>query len=391
MKNYGKVDIILAGAVVVLIMLGQLMVFSASSMYANAVYGSLTYFFQKQLLWGIISLMLMVTLSRFNYRNLMNNKTAMIIIAITIVMLIGVLFFGRTIKGATRWYSFGFMNFQPSEIAKIAVIIFLSHKLSRKGIEKLEFREFLLPIYLILALVLFLVFIQPDLSTTLMLAGIAALMLFVSRVRQSYLIYTSFAFIPPILFMLINGNNYQMRRIKDWIHSLGDPLLAAYQVKQSVVGIGRGGLAGNGLGESKQKLFFLPDSHTDFIFSIIGEEFGFIGASLILILFVLILVRGLRIARNAPDGFGQFMALGITLNITLYAFTNVAVVTNLFPATGLPMPFISYGGSHMLFMGISTGLLLNISRHVRHTHFEEERTDFTNLGNRLDSAIFEVD
>jgi len=240
MKNYGKVDIILAGAVVILIMLGQLMVFSASSMFAKEAFGSLTYFFQKQLVWGLICIVLMVTISRFDYRNLVSDKTAMLLIAITIILLIGVLFFGRTIKGATRWYNLGLMNFQPSEIAKIAVIVFLSHKLSRKGIEKLEFKEFLLPIYLILGLVLFLIFIQPDLSTTLMIAGIAALMLFVSRVRQSYLLYTSFAFIPPILFLLVNGNNYQMRRIKDWLYSIGDPLLAAHQVKQSIIGIGRG-------------------------------------------------------------------------------------------------------------------------------------------------------
>lgn len=391
MKNFGKVDVILAGAVVVLIMLGQLMVFSASSMFANATYGSLTYFFQKQLLWGLISLVLMVTVSRFDYRTLTNGKIPVILIGITIILLLGVLFFGRTIKGATRWYSLGFVNFQPSEVAKITVIIFLSHKLSRKGIEKLDFKEFLMPVYLWLALILFLIFIQPDLSTTIMIAGVATLMFFASRVRQKYLLYTSFAFVPPVIFMLINGNNYQMRRIEEWLKSLGDPLLAAYQVKQSIVGIGRGGLVGNGMGESKQKLFFLPDSHTDFIFSIIGEEFGFIGTSLILLLFVVILVRGLRIARIAPDGFGQFMALGITLNIILYAFTNVAVVTNLFPATGLPMPFVSYGGSHMIFMGISAGLLLGVSRRVKHGSFETERTDFTNPANRFGAAVLEVD
>ncbi|KAA3611126.1 MAG: putative lipid II flippase FtsW [Calditrichaeota bacterium] len=390
MKNLGKVDIVLAGTVMLLIMLGQLMVFSASSMFAKAAYGSLTYFFQKQLLWGLICLVIMITVSRFDYRKLMNEKTAMVLIAVTILLLVGVLFFGRTIKGATRWYSLGLMNFQPSEIAKIAVIIYLSHKLSRKGIDKLDFKEFLMPIYLVLSLILFLVFIQPDLSTTLMIMGIAAIMLFISRVKQSYLLYTSFAFIPPALFMLINGNNYQMRRIKDWVHSLGDPLMAAHQVKQSIIGIGRGGLVGNGMGESKQKLFFLPDSHTDFIFSIIGEEFGFIGASVILILFMVILVRGLRIARNAPEGFGQFLALGITLNIVLYAFTNVAVVTNLFPATGLPMPFVSYGGSHMLFMGISTGLLLNVSRSIKHGSANTNPDDSSARG-RLGSAILEVD
>ncbi len=390
MKNIGKVDIILAGAVIMLIMLGQLMVFSASSMFAKATYGSLTYFFQKQLLWGLICIVLMVSISRFDYRMLRNEKIPVVLIGITILLLIGVLFFGRTINGATRWFSLGFMNFQPSEIAKITVIIFLSVKLSRKGIEKQDFKQFLMPIYLTLGLILFLIFIQPDLSTTLMIAGIAAFMLFVSRVRQSYLMYTSFAFVPPAIFLLLNGNNYQIKRITDWLNSLSDPLLASYQVKQSIIGIGRGGLVGNGMGESKQKLFFLPDSHTDFIFSIIGEEFGFIGASVILLLFVVILIRGFRLAGNAPDGFGQFLALGITLNIILYAFTNVAVVTNLFPATGLPMPFVSYGGSHMLFMGISMGLILSVSRRIRHTDFNTSGED-TGQHGRIGPALLEVD
>jgi len=301
-----------------------------------------------------------------------------------------VLVFGRNIKGATRWYNLGFMSFQPSEVAKIAIIIFLAQKLSQKDIDKLDFKSFLLPIYILLGSVLLLVLVQPDLSTTLMISGIAVLMLFVSRVKQSYLLYTSLSFLPFALFMM-GRNNYQVLRIKNWLTSLLDPMLAAHQVKQSIIGIGRGGIVGIGMGESKQKLFFLPDSHTDFIFSIIGEEFGFIGASIILALFMVILVRGLRIARKAPDGFAQFLAIGVTLNIILYAFTNVAVVTNLFPATGLPMPFVSYGGSHLMFMGISVGLLLNISRHVRHINPESGWDDFQTQRSKLSSAIFEVD
>lgn len=386
----GKVDIVLGTCVVVLIMLGQIMVFSASSMYAKSVYGSLTYFFQKQLIWGLLSILLLVTVSKLDYRKLKNEKTAIFLIIATIVMLIGVLFLGRTIKGATRWYNFGIMNFQPSEIAKISIIIYLSQKLSKKGIETLDFKSFLLPIYLLIGSILFLVLIQPDLSTTLMISGIVMLMLFVSRVKPTYLVYTSLSFLPLGLFMM-GRNNYQVARVKNWLNSLMDPMLAAHQVKQSVIGIGRGGVVGNGMGESKQKLFFLPDSHTDFIFSIIGEEFGFIGASIILALFMVIMVRGLRIARKAPNGFAQFMALGITLNIILYAFTNVAVVTNLFPATGLPMPFVSYGGSHLIFMGISVGLLLNISRHVRHINPDSGWDDFQTQRSKLSSAILEVE
>jgi len=282
------------------------------------------------------------------------------------------------------------MSFQPSEIAKIAVIIFLAQKLSKKGIDKLDFKSFLLPIYILVGSILFLILIQPDLSTTLMIAGIVILMLFVSRVKQSYLMYTSLSFLPLGLFMM-GRNNYQVLRVKNWLNSIMDPMLASHQVKQSIIGIGRGGVAGNGMGESKQKLFFLPDSHTDFIFSIIGEEFGFIGASIILALFMVILVRGLRIARKAPTGFAQFLALGVTLNIILYAFTNVAVVTNLFPATGLPMPFVSYGGSHLMFMGISVGLLLNISRKVRHVNPDSGWDDFQTQRVKLNSTMLEVE
>lgn len=384
-----KVDVILGGAVIILIMLGQLMVFSSSSMYANSVFGSLTYFFKKQLMWGFLSIVLMITVSKIDYRKLKSEKLAMAFMITTITLLFGLLIIGNTVKGATRWYSFGFISFQPSEVAKIAIIIYLSQKLSKKGIEDLDFKTFLMPIYFMIGSVLLLVLIQPDLSTAMMIGAIAFLMLFVSRVKQSYLLYTSFAFIPAALFM-VSIKSYQLTRIKDWLNSIFDPMLAAHQVKQSIIGIGRGGLVGNGLGESKQKLFFLPDSHTDFIFSIIGEEFGFIGVTLILILFVLILFRGLRIAKNAPDGFGQFLALGFTLNVILYAFTNVAVVTNLFPATGLPMPFVSYGGSHLFFMGVSVGLLLNISRNVKSVQGDTDWNDFQSQRGKMNSTLIEV-
>ncbi len=384
-----KVDIILASSVILLIMLGQIMVFSASSMYANSVFGSLTYFFQKQLIWGFISILLMITVSKIDYKKLKSEKIAIFLTTFTIILLFGLLFFGYTVKGATRWYNLGFLSFQPSELAKISIIVYLAQKLSKSGIEKLDFKTFLMPIYFMLGSILLLVLIQPDLSTAMMIGAIAILMLFVSRVKQSYLLYTSFSFIPLGLFIM-SRNSYQVDRIKDWANSIFDPLLAAHQVKQSIIGIGRGGLVGNGMGESKQKLFFLPDSHTDFIFSIIGEEFGFIGTTLILILFVLILIRGLRIAKNAPDGFGQFLALGVTLNVVLYAFTNVAVVTNLFPATGLPMPFVSYGGSHLIFMGISVGFLLNISRHVRPVKVDAGWDDFQSQRVKMNSSLIEV-
>jgi cell division protein FtsW len=385
-----KVDLILGSMVIVLIMLGQIMVFSASSMYANSAFGSLTYFFRKQLMWGLLGILFLVFASKIDYRKFKSDKTAMVLMIAALVLLLGLKFFGTTVKGATRWYNIGFMSFQPSELAKLAVVIYLAQKLSKMGIEKEDFKSFLMPVYIMIGSILILILIQPDLSSTLMICLVTLIMLFVSRVKQSYIVYTVLPFIPAGL-LVIKSNSYQAERVKDWLNSISDPMLAAHQVKQSVIGIGRGGLAGNGMGESKQKLFFLPDSHTDFIFSIIGEEFGFIGTTIILLLFTIILIRGLRIAKHAPDGFGQFLALGITLNIIVYAFTNVAVVTNLFPATGLPMPFVSYGGSHLLFMSISVGILLNISRHVKPVNPDTDWEDFQSQRAKFNSTLIEVD
>jgi cell division protein FtsW len=175
----------------------------------------------------------------------------------------------------------------------------------------------------------------------------------------------------PVVILIMRMKSYQWQRVSSWWVGIWNPLDAAYQVKQSMIGLGRGGISGVGIGESKQKFFFLPDSHTDFIFSIIGEEFGFIGATLVLMLFMVILFRGMRLAKLTRDPFGQLLAAGITINIVLYALINTAVVTNMVPATGLPMPFISYGGSHMIFLGVSVGILLNISRHAGSQSWED--------------------
>jgi len=382
-NSRGKVDIVLAVSAIALILLGEVMVFSSSSMYASQVYHSLTYFFRKQLLWGILSLLVIIGFSKFNYQKLNKAEYSMIAYIGSIILLVGVLFIGRSIKGAHRWYNLGIGSFQPSEVAKLAVIYYLAIKLSAADIGRRSIRDGVLPIFIGLALVLLLIMLQPDLSTALLIGFIAFCMIFVSRVKLSHLVSGLLPVI-PVGIIYLSWKPYHMARIHAWLSSFGDPLSAGYQVKQSIIAIGRGGMWGVGMGESKQKLFFLPDSHTDFIFSIISEEFGYIGVTIILILFMVILYHGLKIARKAPDGFGQFLALGVTLNIILYAFMNIAVVTGIVPATGLPLPFISYGGSHMIFMGISLGILLNISRHIKEAG---EPSDFSRRRDQLNATV----
>jgi cell division protein FtsW len=205
------------------------------------------------------------------------------------------------------------------------------------------------------------IYFQPDLGMVIMISLIASIMTFLSNVRFKHVL-GAFIFILPAFLLKINTSAYQVDRIKSWITNLSNPLGSGYQIKQSLISLGNGGMIGSGIGRSKQKFFFLPDSHTDFIFSILGEELGFLGTSVVLILFLIILWRGISIAKNAATTFDQYMAVGLTMNLVLYGFMNAAVTTMLVPTTGMPMPFISYGGSFLLSIGISVGILMNIAR-----------------------------
>ncbi|MGD9489233.1 MAG: putative lipid II flippase FtsW [Calditrichaceae bacterium] len=372
----GKLDLWIAVSVTFLLMIGMVMVFSASSMVANTNYGSLTYFFKRQLTWGLISIVLILVFSKIDYRRYKNHYFPVTVIFISIILLMGLFLFGKEINGARRWYDLGIITFQPSEFAKLAVIGFFAYVISEKGEKLKNFSNGLLPPLTILGMVIILILLEPNLSTALMILMIVGLMLLLSQAKIRHLLAMAMAAIPAVIYML-STHSYQMLRVVNWLKGITNPLGADYQVRQSLIGIGRGGFFGNGIGASKQKFFFLPDSHTDFIFSIIGEEFGFIGTSVVLIIFLVILYRGIRIAIKVPDDFGKFLAVGLTLNIVLYAFVNAAVVTHLFPATGLPMPFISYGGTHLAFMGVNVGILLNISRHANGGAGQKNWSDFS--------------
>jgi cell division protein FtsW len=209
-----------------------------------------------------------------------------------------------------------------------------------------------LPHVLVYILMIVLIFLQPDLSSALMITMVIGSMALMSEIRLKHILAGIFMVLPA-LFLKMYNNGYQLERVITWIKNINNPLGSGYQIKQSLIGLGSGGFSGSGLGASKQKYLFLPDSHTDFIYSILGEEFGFIGTTLVLILFMVLLWRGISIAKRLDNTFGQFLAVGLTMNIVLYGLINIAVVTMVFPATGLPMPFLSYGGTSLLFAGIS--------------------------------------
>jgi cell division protein FtsW len=281
----------------------------------------------------------------------------------TVVLLVVTLGLGAVVKGAARWLEFGGFGVQPSEIARFALIFHLSTLLALKQDRIRDFKVGFLPMMIWITVVTVLVLLQPNFSTGAMIFGISLTMLFLGRARLLHLGLTLTALVPLLLLYMISAE-YRMKRIMGFLGGGPDSGTTNYQLKQGIIGFGSGGLLGVGPGESRQRDLFLPESYGDFVFSIVGEEYGFIGTLFFLTLFLVIMLRGIRIARNAHDEYGYMLAGGITLAITVYALVNAGVTLGIFPTTGLPMPFVSYGGSSMVFSAAAVGVLLNISSHT---------------------------
>lgn len=283
------------------------------------------------------------------------------VLLIAVALLLVTLVLGGEVKGAARWLRYGGFGVQPSEFAKYALIFHLSVLISEKKELLRDFRKGFLPVMLWIGLVTVLVLLQPNFSTGAMIFGLSLLMLFLGRARSAHVGLTMAALVPLLLGYMVSAP-YRMRRIMSYLEGgSGGSSDGNYQVRQGIIGFGNGGIFGLGPGESRQRDFFLPESYTDFIFSIVGEEYGLIGTILVMAAFFTIMVRGFKIARNAPDEYGRLLASGITAAVTLYALVNAGVTLGLLPTTGLPMPFISYGGSAMIFTAAAVGVLLNIS------------------------------
>jgi cell division protein FtsW len=353
-------DRILFGAVVVLVLFGALMVFSASAVLAQERYGSSYHFLIRQMVWAVLGLAVMVAAMHLDYRRLANPLAIFPALGLQFFLLVAVLFADST-NNAHRWLHLGPVSLQPSEFAKLILVVFLAYFLTlRKGAVN-DIRHTLLPIGLISGASVALVMKEPDLGTSLALLLIVAAMLFAAGLRVIYFAYGALAAL-PILYVAIFHVGYRYRRVLAFLDPYSDPLGKGFQIIQSFIAVGTGGIDGVGLMDGKQKLFYLPEPHTDFIFAVIGEELGFIGGLFVLGLFAVILWRGLRAATRTRDEFGRLLAIGLTVMIVGQALVNISVVLGLMPTKGIPLPLISYGGSSLLVNLAAVGVLLSISQ-----------------------------
>lgn len=342
---------------------GLVMVFSSSSIMAVRDYSDSLHFLKHQSAYALLGFAAMALLMRVDLNIL--RKAAWPVLGLCLLLLIAVLVpgIGKKVGGAARWITISGVSFQPAELTKIALVLFMAHSLARKKDKVKSFRFGFLPYMLILVVLIGFLLAQPDLGGALTLSVVAIAMLLVAGTRLRHLAGISLLALPILYFMVMNVD-YRRRRILAFLDPWEDPSNIGFQIIQSWIAFGSGGAVGKGLGESKQKLFYLPEAHTDFIFSVIGEELGFVGVVVIASMFMLLILLGLRTALKAPDEFSCFLAFGLTFLIGMQAFANMAVVLGMVPTKGLALPFLSYGGTSLVTTLAAIGLLLNVSRHV---------------------------
>ena len=355
-------DLTLFTVTAALLGLGLVMVWSASSALAQERHGSAYFFLIKQAAWAAIGLAALAAALRMDYRRLRAPAVVYSVVIVSTLLLILVLFL-KPVNDTHRWIRLGALSFQPAELAKLAVILFLAYHIERRGERVNEFLPSLFPALLLLGWFAFLVYIQPDLGTAATIVATTGVMLYLAGVRLRY--FAALA-VPGsvLLYQAVMTVAYRRDRIEVFLNPWTDARGAGYQIIQSLIAVGTGGITGVGLMEGRQKLFYLPYPYSDFIFAVIGEELGLLGALAVVLGFVLLLWRGLRTAWKAPDTFGTFLAAGLTLAIVIQAFINISVVLGLVPTKGICLPFISAGGSSLVFTLFGVGLVLNVSQHA---------------------------
>ena len=361
-----KTNFILLTIVVLLASFGLIMVYSASSAYAGDKFGNTYFFFHRQILWLLIGIAGLVSAYYFPYSKWKDVSKPLIVISI-LLLLLTISPLGYQAGGARRWIKIVGFLIQPSEIVKLLFVIYISDFLSRKKMKVKNFFEGVCPPLVILFVIMMLLLVQPDFGTAVLIA-ILTFILFI--VGGGSLIHLSslFFFSLPAAYYLVFKVGYRRERIITMLNPYKDPQGAGFQLIQSIIAIGSGGLFGKGLGASRQKLFFLPSSYNDFIFSIIAEELGFVGATIIILLYILFVVFGFKTvlkAKETKDDFAVLLALGIVLLIALQAFINIGVSTGILPTKGLCLPFVSYGGSSLVVNLTSVGILLNIGKNQK--------------------------
>ena len=349
--------------VATLLVIGIIMIYSTSSAKAADSAHLMNTTFLRHVMWVAIAIIGMLIMMSIDYHYLQKYRTVIFIAALAGLVVVLIPEIGTVTYGARRWIRFGsYFGYQPSEFAKLAMIIFMSGYIAKNREKMSTFaRGFVVPIILI-GIVSLLILKEPDFGTAMFISTISFILIMTGGTRIVYVILTMIASIPHIYQIMHNIPTYRHNRLLAFLDPWQDPTGIGYQIIQSWIALGSGGIAGLGMGESRQKLFFLPMSDNDFVFSIIGEEFGFLGTTSIVVMFALLTWQGIRVCKTAPDPFGFSLSLGITVSLALQAAINIAVVTGSIPTKGLPLPFISTGGSSILLSMLGIGILLNIAK-----------------------------
>jgi cell division protein FtsW len=355
-----SVDSWLFTVTLLLIFIGLVMVFSASAVMAKERYGSGYFFLLRQLGWAVAGILVMVLAMKIDYRRYKQPAVVFSLLGLTTLMLISVFFLDRS-HHTHRWIHWGPLSLQPSEMAKPALILFLAFFLESRTKSMKDWRNTVLPAAVPTLIFISLIVFQPDLGTAIACAAITGCVLFVAGLDLRYLGYAFAASLLPLYFLIFHVA-YRRARILAFLDPYSDPQGRGFHIIQSLIAVSTGGITGVGLMEGKQKLFYLPEPHTDFIFAVTAEELGLVGALVIVLLFAIFLWRGVRTALRTQDMFGRFLAVGITSMIVVQAFINISVVLGLMPTKGIPLPLVSYGGSSLLVTLACIGVLLNISK-----------------------------
>lgn len=355
------VDHSLVVIVLALLAFGLVMVFSASSASAHYIQGDATYFFKRQLLWAVLGLISMFVMSKIPYKILYRYTN--LIFTVSVVLLLLVPLIGKEVNGAKRWLGIGSAVFQPSEIAKLSIILFLAKSISRNPDSVHKFKDGFLKYMAIIVVLAGIVLLEPHMSGAMVIGLVGCAVLFVAGFKGIYFGLMGSCAIPAIIALAVLSP-YRLKRVTSFLHPFEDKLGDSWQIVQSLYAIGSGGLFGLGLGQSRQKFLYIPEPQTDFIYAIICEELGFVGAVLVILLFAILVWKGILIARKAPDTFSSLTVSGITALIAIQVLLNIAVVTSTMPVTGIPLPFFSYGGTSLLFLLTEVGIVLNISRYT---------------------------
>jgi cell division protein FtsW len=361
-----KSDKVLFLATLLLVLASVVMVYSASAAMAEFRFGNSHLFLVKQGMWAALGIAIMAVVMRVDYRVWRQPALIWAALGFAGLALVAVLF-SAPINGTRRWFGIAGFGIQPSEVAKLAVIFFTAALLERRMHQVNDLRETLVPMGVVIGVMTGLILLEPDFGTSACLVATAGLMLFSAGLSLRYVAVTA------ATGLLAGGaliviSPYRLKRILSFLAPEEDPLGAGFQLLQSLIAVGSGGMTGRGLMGGLQKLFYLPEPHTDFIYAVIAEELGLIGATLTLVAFAMITWRGLRVAGRAPDRFGAFLAIGLTGMVAVQAFVNLSVVLGLVPTKGIPLPFVSSGGSSLLINLVGMGILLNVSQHASGVH-----------------------